>query len=93
MPTDDMTSELTIPTVHMNGSGAKNLNEQYRGALEAIQEARQALPVPHGRDYYVQEEGAYEKARAQFEDQVRKLGEVEEQLSGILLGILDQGGR
>jgi len=90
MPTDT-TSELTIPTVHLNGSGAKNLNEQYRGALEALREARRAIPVPHGRDYYLQEKGAFERARAQFEGQLRKLEAVEEELSGILLGIMNQG--
>jgi len=82
--------ELTVPTLHLNGSGYDNLNPQYRGALEALRTARQALPVPHGRDYYVQEDGAFEKARAQFEAQLHKLEEVEEELSGILLGILEQ---
>jgi len=86
-------TDLTVPTLHLNGSGYDNLNEQYRGALEKLQEARRALPVPHGRDYYVQEDGAYERARAQFEGQLRKLEEVEEELSGILLGIMDQKRR
>ena len=82
--------ELTIPSVHLNGSGYDNLYRDYRAAIKAVQEARSALPVPHGRDYYVQEDGAFEKARAQFEDQRRKLNEIEEQLSGILMGVLEQ---
>ncbi len=88
MPTTQ--TEMTVPSLHLNGSGWDNLNEQYRGALEALRTAREAIPVPHGRDYYVQEEGAFEKARAQFETQLRKLNEVEEELTGILLGIMEQ---
>lgn len=82
--------DLTIPTVHLNGSGFKNLQSQYREALERLREARRAIPVPHGRDYYVQDDGAYLRARKQFEAQIAKIGEVEEELSGILLGIMDQ---
>lgn len=85
--------EMTVPTVHMNGSGYDNLRRQYREGLEKVREARRAIPVPHGRDYYVQEDGAYERARAQFEGQMRKLEEIEEELSGILLGIMDQRKR
>lgn len=93
MQTDDQ-SELVVPTVHSNGSGAHNLFEQYKGALEALRGAIEALPVPHGRDYYVQEdEQAYRKARAQFEDQFRKLREVEEDLTTLLRAISRQGDR
>lgn len=84
---------LTIPTLHLNGSGFENLQEQYRTALEKLREAREALPIPHGRDYYVQDDGAYTRARGQFEAQRRRINEIEEELSGILLGILDQHRR
>lgn len=85
--------KLTIPTVHLNGSGYDNLMEQYRTALEKIREARRALPVPHGRDYYVQEDGAFERSRQQYEAQRRRLDEVEEELAGIVLGIREQRSR
>lgn len=81
---------LTIPTVHLNGSGFENLQSQYREALERLREARRAIPVPHGRDYYVQDDGAYLRARKQFEAQLAKIEELEEELSGILLGIMEQ---
>lgn len=67
---------LKIPTVHLNGSGFKLLTEQYEVATRAVGAALDALPVPHGRDYYVQEDGAYEVARKQFHDQHAKLTEV-----------------
>jgi len=85
--------EMLVPTVHLNGSGFDNLYRDYRAALKAVQEARHALPVPHGRDYYVMEQGSFERARAQYEAQRRRLDEIEEELSGILLGIMDQRER
>lgn len=88
MQTDD---ELTVPTVHLNGSGLHSLFEQYKGALEALRGAIEALPVPHARDYYVQEdEESYRKARTQFEDQFRRLREIEDELTTILQGISKQ---
>jgi len=68
------------PSVHLNGSGFKNLSDQYREAIEKISEAINALPIPHGRDYYTQEDGVFQKARVQFKDQVLKLEEVREEL-------------
>ena len=83
-------TKLTIPTLHLNGSGWNNLSPQYREALEAIRTAKEKIPRPHGRDYYVQENGAFERARAQFEGQMAKLDEVEEELTGILMDIVEQ---
>lgn len=88
MKTDDQ--ELTVPTLHLNGSGWNNLYRDYSGALEALKAAMEALPVPHGRDYYVQDDGAYERARAQFEAQVAKIREVEEEVRAILEKIYEQ---
>lgn len=79
-----------IPTIHLNGSGATNLADQYREAIEAVSEAINKLPVPHGRDYYVQEAGAYEAARNQFNAQVLKLNEVRDQLRTIYRSIRRQ---
>ena len=82
--------DLTTPMVHLNGSGFKNLEEQYREGLQAVEDAIQKLPVPHGRDYYVQDDGAYLKARAQFEGQLQKLNEVQEELTAILRAVYRQ---
>jgi len=85
--------ELVTPTVHLNGSGFRNLDEQYREGVQAVEDAIQKLPVPHGRDYYVQDDGAYEKARAQFEGQLKKLHEVKEELTEILRSVYRQERR
>lgn len=82
--------DLTTPTVHLNGSGFKNLEEQYREGLQAVEDAIQKLPVPHGRDYYVQGDDVYLKARAQFEGQLEKLNAVKEELTEILRAVYRQ---
>lgn len=84
---------LTVPTLHLNGSGFENLEEQYRQALEALKDAYDKLPVPHGRDYYVQPEGAYEAARSQFFSQKEKLGDVLDELRKIYREIQRQNYR
>ena len=85
--------ELTVPTVHLNGSGFKLLMEQYREAVEAVGNACEALPVPHGRDYYVQADGTYKVARQQFQGQHAKLTEVLTELRTIAREIYRQPHR
>ena len=85
------TSEaLTVPTLHLNGSGWENLHKDYTEALEALRTAREKLPRPHGRDYYVQDDAAFTKARDQFNVQMTKLSEVEEELTAILMKVYEQ---
>ena len=79
-----------IPSIHLNGSGIKNLTEQYEEAIESVSNTINALPVPQGRDYYVKEEGSFERAREQFTGQVAKLNEVLEELKTIYRGIRRQ---
>jgi hypothetical protein len=82
--------DLTVPTLHLNGSGWDNLYEQYHEALMAIQTALEKLPRPHGRDYYVQGDHAYMEARRQFEAQREKLVAVEDELQAILSKVYEQ---
>ena len=44
------------PTIHLNGTSASDLVEQYRAAHEAVEAAIKALgnATPNGRDYYPQ---------------------------------------
>jgi len=78
------------PTIHLNGTGATDLFKQYADGAEAIREALRQLPVPHGRDYYVQEDGAYERARAESQARADKLREILEELEGILEHVANQ---
>jgi len=79
-----------VPSTHLNGSGFKNLTEQYEKAIESVGNAINALPVPHARDYYVQEEGAFKIARDQYNEHVLKLSAVHEELKTIYRGIRRQ---
>jgi hypothetical protein len=56
---------MTFPTIHLNGSGRKILEEQCYSAVQALRLARQAIVdmEPHGRDYYTQDDCAYGRAR------------------------------
>lgn len=51
-----MSSEAK-PTIHMNGSGIKNLTEDLETAYAAVREALEkvARAAPNMRDYYVQD--------------------------------------
>lgn len=59
-------NQLPCPSVHNNGTGERGLRmqakEAYRALGAAVDVMRQAMP--HGRDYYTQESGALEAARA-----------------------------
>ena len=73
----------TLPTIHLNGSGAENLCEEYTAALNALQYAREALvhATLNMRDFYPQGDGAYAMAREERTNAFLKLQEVEEYLA------------
>lgn len=81
---------LTMPTLHLNGSGYRNLDKQYREALTKIEEAYDSIPVPHARDYYVQDDGAFERARDQFQKRSENLMAVRNELHEIYRDIQKQ---
>ena len=57
----------TLPTIHLNGTGADSLYQEYRTVRLAIIAAADALQVAtcNARDFYPQEPGNWEKARAE----------------------------
>ena len=97
MTQEKMAEELTVPTLHLNGSGWKNLYEQCTASLGALRAAKVALPQPNARDYYVQGDYAILRATSQLDAQFAKLDEVEAELTKILEAISEQndkrGGR
>ena len=52
------------PTIHLNGTSAQSLANQYGHARQKVREALEALQhiETHGRDYYVQGPRAYHLA-------------------------------
>ena len=78
---------LTKPVVHLNGSGKKLLNKQYRNAYDALHTAIGALieMSPHGRDYYPHPDpDAFEKAREENRARIEKLNQVQREVMELM---------
>jgi hypothetical protein len=60
----------TLPTIHLNGTGADSLQREYRAVRKAIAAAADALVAAtcNARDFYPQEPGAWERARAERQE-------------------------
>jgi hypothetical protein len=83
---------ITAPTIHLNGTSAKSLWEGYEAAYDAIRVAREAMGKIefNARDYYVQDAGAWEKARDHRSEQLMLLDTVEKYLLDHLMAIRKQ---
>lgn len=68
----------TLPTIHLNGTGAESLMQEYRAVRKAITAAADALAhaTCNARDFYPQEPGAWERARAERDEAFRLLQQV-----------------
>lgn len=73
---------ITLPTVHMNGTGKQDLFEANVSAAEAVLTAMEILAkaAPHERDYYVQGDGAFKAARQEYAARMDKLRSVRDEL-------------
>jgi hypothetical protein len=74
--------KLTIPTIHLNGTSFAGLYDPLVRAVEDGGKALSALAecAPHGRDYYLQGEDAYAKARDEHLSRVTRLQSVLDEL-------------
>jgi hypothetical protein len=90
LPTDcqfcKVAHKLTVPTVHLNGTSAKDLAADLKAAVDAVATAMEKLAAaaPNGRDYYVQEAGATERVMAQHQLRMDNLRAVHTELSEML---------
>lgn len=68
----------TLPTIHLNGTGADSLQQEYRAVRKAIGAAVDALAAAtcNQRDFYPQEPGNWERARADRAEAFRLLQQV-----------------
>lgn len=84
---------VTVPTIHLNGSGKERLLEDYKAAHRAVALAAEALcaTTPHGRDYYVRGDDVIMQALAEHRARQQLLDTVERQLAEIIIGIDGQG--
>ena len=83
---------ITPPTIHLNGTSARELWQGYEEAYDAIRIAQEAFEKIefNSRDYHVQNPLAWEKAREDRFDQRKALMEAEEYLLQHLLAIRRQ---
>jgi len=83
---------ITAPTIHLNGTSAKDLWAGYEAAYNAILAAQEALGKIefNARDYYVQDSEAYSKARDHRIEQLQALKSVEDYLLQHLLSLRNQ---
>lgn len=92
VPSGKDNEDLTLPTLHLNGSGYDHLwalhaeaNGALRNALNNLAEA-----APHGRDFYVQGDDAFSKARAQHENRMDRIRSVMAEIDAIMENLYDQ---
>lgn len=88
-------TDVITPTLHLNGSGYDRLfelNAEANGALRAALD-KLAQAAPHGRDFYVQGDDAYAKARDQHEDRLARVRSVMDELEAIMEDLADQKER
>jgi hypothetical protein len=78
-------SGQVAPTVHLNGTDGKVLENQLTAAVAACNHAINVLMdcYPHGRDYYLQDDTAYVWARDAHSDRLKRLIAVQDELMAI----------
>lgn len=71
------TTDFTLPVIHLNGTGAETLYNEYRDARRALSEAADKLleATCHPRDFYLVE-GSWEKAKQERSAMIQKLDDV-----------------
>jgi hypothetical protein len=84
-------SDLQKPSVIRNGSGAIELERQYRAAFDGMNAALEALAQmrPNGRDYQDQNEGAFMRAKTQHEWHVSLLRTVQKNVETLYEAFAD----
>ncbi len=86
---------ITLPTVHLNGTGRAQLLCQNKDALIAVRKAITAVQAaaPHGRDYYTQDPvTSYTKAREEHAVRLRALEKIESELIEIYYSVKTKDG-
>jgi len=77
-PMNEPTPAVTLPTIHLNGTGVENLEAEYRAVRQAVRAAENLLQAAtcNARDFYRQEPGAWQLAQAEREEAFRLLKQV-----------------
>jgi hypothetical protein len=80
-------SDLTLPSIHLNGTGRKMLTDDYQTAYRKLIEFRDAFRSIefNARDYYVQAEGSFSRASTDRDIMEHKIGSLMQYLEAHLL--------
>lgn len=86
-----MTTELTLPTIHRNGTSREELYSQLERAHTSLCQALMALhnAVPNPRDYYTQATGSFTRAVEEHQARVNSLVDVDNQIVRIAEHVQD----
>ena len=78
-------SDITLPTLHLNGSSRESLLQEYITAMDALRRAVEALQKtsPNGRDYYTQGPDALPKALKEHSLRLHRLADTIHELNTI----------
>lgn len=84
--------QLETPILHLNGTGAKQLLDQYRAAAETVGEAlhRMQEAAPHPRDYYPKGDDSWKRAHAQHDTRCKQVRRVYDDLRALFENISRQ---
>jgi hypothetical protein len=68
-----------LPTIHLNGTGAASLRQEYRAVRQAVTAAADALAAAtcNARDFYPQDASAWQQAQAERAEMFNLLQRVE----------------
>jgi hypothetical protein len=88
-----MRRKLAIPTIHRNGSSESQLLDAVTDASEALYQAMHKMEKthPNGRDYYPQGPGAIRQAEREYQDRMKTIKAVREELVHLAEAIADGG--
>lgn len=78
--------EITLPTIHLNGTSREALVDMYEAAVRALYDAAEALDMsaPNGRDYYTHATAdALSKASAEHRSRVARLAGIRLELEAL----------
>jgi len=69
---------VTLPTIHLNGTDAADLEAQYRAVRQAVRAAENLLQAAtcNARDFYPQAPGAWQRAQDERAEAFRLLKQV-----------------
>ncbi len=83
---------VSIPTIHMNGTSAESLLKDLMTAYHATAQLQSAMRdvTPNARDYYTQGDEAATKARNDHATRQKMISDIRTDLETIIIGIQDQ---